>query len=319
MKTFVIRTFALNILILVFTTMLCNASIEYNIDDTNIQKINIIVGIEPISDSSNCYSFETQNKNEIRYLIHYINSLELIDDGKNISGSDTPIININLVYKDGTVKKLGFVIFRFYDENVNKQYAVSNNGEFNILRLAYALKNKSFNIMDNNIGFEPSEWAKQYIEQAINSNIVPKVNQINYTGNINRQEVCQLIYNYIYDEYPKESLNNYILDPMIEALYDLGIINGKTNSEFAAYDYITREEFAKILSRTYSYLHKYDAQNSDLTYLDKDSISSYAVDDVKKVTQLGLMNGNENNEFEPQKTITKEEVIVTLLRMSELK
>ena len=173
--------------------------------------------------------------------------------------------------------------------------------------------------MDNNIEFEPSEWAKQYIEQAINNNIVPKVNQINYTGNISRQEVCQLIYNYIYDEYPKESLNNYILDPMIEALYDLGIINGKTNSEFAPYDYITREEFAKILSRTYSYLYKDNVQNSDLTYLDKDSISSYAVDDVKKVTQLSLMNGNENNEFEPQKTITKEEVIVTLLRMSELK
>ena len=274
MKMFVIRTFALNILILVFTTMLCNASIEYNIDDTNIQKINIIVGIEPIGDSSNCYSFETQNKNEIRYLIHYINSLELIYDGKNISGSDIPIININLVYKDGTVKKLGFVIFRFYDENVNKQYAVSNNGEFNILRLAYALKNKSFNIMDNNIEFEPSEWAKQYIEQAINNNIVPKVNQINYTGNISRQEVCQLIYNYIYDEYPKESLNNYILDPMIEALYDLGIINGKTNSEFAPYDYITREEFAKILSRTYSYLYKDNVQNSDLTYLEVTSKNS---------------------------------------------
>lgn len=116
-------------------------------------------------------------------------------------------------------------------------------------------------------------------------------------------------------EYKFEDTN----DIAVKNLYSLGIINGKKDIDFAPYDSITREELAKILSRTYSYLYKDDVKNSDLTYLDKDSISSYAVDDVKKVTQLGLMKGNENNEFEPQKTITKEEVIVTLLRMSDLK
>ena len=53
-------------------------------------------------------------------------------------------------------------------------------------------------------------------------------------------------------------------------------------------------------------------EDNDMTFKDSNKISSWAKDAVDNVTDLGLMNGVGNNEFNPQGTITREQLAVVL-------
>lgn len=54
-------------------------------------------------------------------------------------------------------------------------------------------------------------------------------------------------------------------DESVISLYNYAIINGKNENEFYPYDYITREEFAKILSGTYNKLNRLTEYNNGST------------------------------------------------------
>ena len=105
----------------------------------------------------------------------------------------------------------------------------------------------------------------------------------------------------------------------MKELYLQDVINGKSENEFCPYDYITREEFSRILSETYNILSKSDSYDlSELQYKDKEQISDWAVESIENVTFLGLMQGDENGNFNPKDNITKEQVIVTVLKLDKL-
>lgn len=310
----------------------CQESIskEQKILNNNIEKIDISISIKPIKDSQYCYNFTTYTKSQINYIIHMLNAIDYVDDGKIVSGADIPIVNINLTKSDSSIDKYGFVCGRFYD-TTNKQYAVDSN-EYNcFLNFIYALKTEKI-VLDDEITFEPSDWAKENVEIAIEKGIVPKWNQIDYSGYINRLEVCQLVDNYlnimvngedyVFSEYADVVDRNPftdIIDVSIVNLYDYGVVSGKTDTEFYPYDYITREEFAKILSSVYDMCYDSELEVKDVTYYnDQDKISEWAESSVNKVTSLKLFEGDESGKFNPQNNITKEEVITTLLRLSEI-
>ena len=121
-----------------------------------------------------------------------------------------------------------------------------------------------------------SEWAYYYIKDAESPlyNIMPQeMYGGDFTASVTRQEFCELIYNTVgymngvtnvSDEigkstpiYPKfsgktspfeDTNSEYIL-----ALYESGIIKGKTEKNFCPSDYLTREETALIIRRTAKY------------------------------------------------------------------
>ena len=310
------------ILTMCSTNVLCEADFvnTNKISSIDIDEITISVNITPIKDSKYCYSFITSTRSEISYILHILNSMKMIDDEKIINGGDISIININITNKNGFIEKIGFIAGRFYDIN-NKQYAIDKNEYNQFLDFIYALKIKSI-ILDEDITFEPSEWSKKDIEEAVDEGLVPKLNQINYKGKINRLEVCQLIYNMLEkcNLIDSNKINNPfsdISDKSVISLYSLGIIDGKTDSGFYPYDNITREEFAKILSKA-NYLMNKDVQssNNNYQYVDQEEISDWALEYVNTMHSLNIMTGNESNEFRPKDSITKEEVILTLLRIS---
>ena len=183
---------------------------------------------------------------------------------------------------------------------------------------------------DTEISIKASEWARMYIDEAVMDGIVPKWNQIGYTNDISRVEVCQLIDNLLTArDIDKKAPNDYTYlkeypfddtrDISVKELYLQGIINGKSETEFCPYDYITREEFSRILSETYNILSKSDSYDlSELQYKDKEQISDWAVESIENVTFLGLMQGDENGNFNPKDNITKEQVIVTVLKLDKL-
>ena len=188
------------------------------------------------------------------------------------------------------------------------------------LDFIYALKTEKL-ILDDEVTFEPSEWAKEYVEEAIESGLVPSFNQINYKGKINRLEVCRLIDNLLNKQnvtQPESTANPFsdTNDLSVINLYNHGIIHGKNESVFDPYDYITREELSKILSNTYYLMNpKVQPDNCTHEYADQEEISCWALNYVGDMYSLNIMIGNPENEFKPHTNVTKEELIITLLRI----
>ena len=213
---------------------------------------------------------------------------------------------------------------RFFDESNNKQYAVDSDEYSRFLDFLYALKTGKLDLPDE-VTFEASEWAKDEVNEAIENGLVPEWNRINYKGNITRLEVCMLVENFMHVKKIPQHTDVYAAPPFLDVedssityLWNNNIINGKAETLFCPYDVITREEFAKILFSTYQCVESDIINSSGSMYEDQCEISNWAIDSVNSMTSLGLFNGNANGEFGPQKNITKEEVILTLLRFSKI-
>ncbi len=99
-----------------------------------------------------------------------------------------------------------------------------------------------------------------------------------------------------------------------------GIVNGLDEVTFAPDNNITREQMATIIYRYAQYAAIEVEAGEDVTYTDSDSISDYAVEAVKWAKWAGLLNGNEDGSFAPQRNTTRAEaatLFVRLLAMAE--
>lgn len=101
----------------------------------------------------------------------------------------------------------------------------------------------------------------------------------------------------------------------------LGITNGRDGVLFDPEGNITREDMATMVFRI---LDKYKKLNIDEKkepaelFGDADKISDYAKNAVQAMCGMGLLNGYENGDFQPQGLATRAETAVFLNRVSEL-
>ncbi len=166
------------------------------------------------------------------------------------------------------------------------------------------------------------DWAKKEIDTALEKNLIPLWNRINYSSYISRAEVCHLAYNLLIkfkNEISTEADNPFkdIDDPAVTSMYNLGIINGKSYNEFAPYDIVTREELTKILCGVYEIIqtNAEQSESDDTLFLDNKEISAWAKPYVAKMNNLKILVGDENGNFKPKDCCTKEQVIVAILRL----
>lgn len=275
----------------------------------------------PLKSEHEKYDYTATSLNEIAYLVHYFHSFEL-SEGKVVTPSDGKSFFIIIDYADGSKDS-----FTMYPDGIcingTLEYKILTQEYSRLLDFIYALKTKQISL-ENDVSFDSSEWAETDVQKAINEGFVPKWNQINYKGAVSRLEVCQLLIHFLEkcsDISDSEESNPFsdTSDKSVIMLYHLKMLHGKAEHLFYPYDYMTREEFAKILSNVYDFVNNepllYDYS---IVYEDQNEISDWAIDSVYKMTSVGLFNGNEKNEFEPQKNITKEEVILVLLRLSKV-
>lgn len=270
------------------------------------------------------FNYSTWSINDIAYIVHYLNSINLIDDGETLSSADGSYVRISLKKTDDSVCGLTFSGGQRFSDG-KKQYAVDQNEYRRFIAFMYALKTEKI-VLNDDVSYDSSNWANLDIKKAIEKGLVPKWNQIGYTNNITRLEVCQLIDNYLHVNKIQSYTDNYANpqftdteDTSVTCLWNKGIINGKSETLFCPYDLINREEFAKILSYTYHHVKRDVMLEGNKTqYKDRDRISNWAIASVADMTSLGLLMGNEKGEFEPLKNITKEEIIVTILRLENV-
>ena len=100
-----------------------------------------------------------------------------------------------------------------------------------------------------------------------------------------------------------------------------GIVNGVTDNEFAPNDNITREQMAAIIFRYAKYKNIAPTDNwaIKLDYADFEEISDWAAEAVMYCKLKGLMQGKDNNMFDPKNSATRAETAAILQRLTENK
>lgn len=168
----------------------------------------------------------------------------------------------------------------------------------------------------------PSTWAINDITSAKKLNLLPKNLSHGYHSNITRAEFCTLLTYLIESKLgPIEDVikqkGHIIYSPFEDTKYDyvnfiyqLDIISGISENIFNPLGEINRQEAAVMLKRTADILG-YEITKENNIYNDVDI---WAKDAVDYVVSNGIMYGT-NNGFEPKKKLTKEQAIITMLRM----
>ena len=102
----------------------------------------------------------------------------------------------------------------------------------------------------------------------------------------------------------------------VQAALDNGLI--AVDAQFRPEETITREEMAKIVVGAAEQIG-IDGEEKELSFQDDSAISDWAVEFVQKAVSYGLINGNEDGSFAPQKNATRAEAAVVMKRLLDKK
>ena len=95
-------------------------------------------------------------------------------------------------------------------------------------------------------------------------------------------------------------------------LAQLGVVNGKTKTQFFPNDTITREELAKILVLTFAK----DSEETIITF--KDTLSSeWYYPYISRAVAAGIVNGYSNEEFGTGMPVTRQEMCTMIYRAAQ--
>lgn len=100
----------------------------------------------------------------------------------------------------------------------------------------------------------------------------------------------------------------------IPLAYSLGIINGTSKTTFSPNSHLTREQAATMLMRA-GRLLGLTTGNDPIRFQDNGQIGTWAKEGVDFVTSHGVMNGVGDNTFDPKGRYTREQALVTIVRM----
>jgi len=164
---------------------------------------------------------------------------------------------------------------------------------------------------------QPSSWAVEQVSAAISAGLVPQNLQSNYAQAITRAEFSALavaLYESINGEITGRVSFEDTTDINVEKAAAIGVVSGVGNNMFAPDTHLTREQAAVMLSRLTTVLGRPLASQPP-TFADNSSISSWAIEGVGQIQAAGIMGGVGDNRFAPQDPYTREQSIVTIMRL----
>ena len=192
-------------------------------------------------------------------------------------------------------------------------YRTSNEEELkNVVEKAYDL-----------ISNDCSDWSADYIVKAKDIELLKNISGLVYKENITREQFCELIYDFIMitqrgittPEYKNQFIDTD--NEKIAVLNAAEIIYGKSSTEFAPNDLLTREEAATIIVRMINMVMPMPVTEMYFEYDDSNDISEWASSSIQAMSNLGFMLGVGDNKFAPKDNYTAEQSITTLIRMYE--
>ena len=180
------------------------------------------------------------------------------------------------------------------------------------------------------IAENPSDWAVNEVQAAVNAGFVPDELQSDYTNPITRKEFSKLAVlftanelGYTYDEfkaYMADKSAGYVYsdcdDEYVLLAAEAGFVYGTGDGLFEPDRAITREEAATLLTRVY-YSYGLNSHYFEADFEDKSDISEWALSGVCWCVRNGIMKGVSDTHFDPKGTYTVEQAIVTFARLAE--
>jgi peptide/nickel transport system substrate-binding protein/oligopeptide transport system substrate-binding protein len=167
----------------------------------------------------------------------------------------------------------------------------------------------------------PSSWAVEQVNAAIAEGLVPVSLQSLYTQSITRAEYCALAAA-LYEKYTGKEISarktfDDTNDTNVEKMAGIGVVEGVGSNRFAPDNMLTREQAAVMLSRLAEATGKPLAKNAS-AFSDNNSISTWAVVQVGQVQAAGIMSGVGQNTFAPKSPYTREQSILTMIRLWDI-
>ena len=170
-----------------------------------------------------------------------------------------------------------------------------------------------------------SPWAQPHITAALEKGFVPADLQGSYTNVITRAEFCRMAVQWV--RYATGKGINTILaeqglsvDPnaftdtsewSILAAYALGITSGVGDGLFDPSGQISREQAATMIMNTAKAIGADVSNPPAAGFGDLDEAAGWAVPGISFVQANGIMSGVGDNNFDPKRTYTREQSIVT--------
>jgi len=162
-----------------------------------------------------------------------------------------------------------------------------------------------------------SSWAAADIVIAVDAGLVPIQLQSLYTQATTRAEFAALavtLYEHFHGEVEGRSAfddtdNDYVL----RAAY-VGLVQGVGNNRFAPDNNLTREQAAVLVTRLANAINA-PFPDDAAAFADNASIADWALIAVGRTQAAGIMGGVGNNNFAPQGSYTREQSIITMLRL----
>jgi len=291
-----------------------------------------------------------ERKNVIDYTIPYLSAKVTYSDGET---SDTSIEQYAIVFPNNSVEKAKVLeaagqiaIYNLVNdalteliedktvEKLGEKYNLNKAAdtdefdyEYTVMPVPTDLPNGKNDTTGDKVMSDgtppapPSDWAKESVDKAKSLNIINDDVVYSYRMSITREKFCEIIYNYcsIVGELVVDDGHIVFKDTdnvKVQILNAMGIINGKSSTEFAPNDLLTREEAATILFRMIDAVHPdWAAHQVYYDFEDAADISDWAMDSIQTICNMGVIEGVGNKKFAPKDTFTTEQAIATIVRV----
>ncbi len=168
-------------------------------------------------------------------------------------------------------------------------------------------------------------WAAEAIGVLSEANVINGMDDNTYApfAQITRAQFAKLIVE-VFDieikdmtsDFADVSPENWYYD-YVTAVAHNAIITGYGDGRFGAEDNITRQDAAVMLARALEYAGN-EAVDGKLEFSDKEEISDYAKDAVGKLCAMEIINGKDNNMFDPLGQMNRAEAAMVFWRILNL-
>lgn len=159
-------------------------------------------------------------------------------------------------------------------------------------------------------------WAVDFIHKADSLGLVTESMREDMKADTSRLEFVEALIKAIeYKKTIKDYENEVVSDTSsiaVKKAYKLKLLTYNEAKTFGPDRKITREEVAVILDKLASVIKFEDKFENKLTYNDA---SEWALASIDSVVKKGLLLGDNKQRFNPKKNMTRQEVLVTVLRL----
>ena len=170
---------------------------------------------------------------------------------------------------------------------------------------------------------DQAPWAEESIMNLVGRGVVNGMGNglFNPNGNVTREQFVKMLLLSFSIE-PSSAGGNFAdvdggqwYAPYVNTAYELGIVNGVSETEFGVGMNITRQDLVTMIIRACDAYGLEVSKTQSVSFTDENEIADYAYDAVMDLAAAGVINGVTDGVFAPAQNATRAQVSVILDRL----